>query len=121
MNNQFSPNVSEVLAFSREEAMRLSCGNVLPEHLLMALLRERSGKLAKYFQELHVDTTLVKQSLEKQVMDRGTHSMVNARELVMDDKASNILRLAVLESRLQHAPSVDVEHLLLAILRDQVK
>ena len=120
MNNQFSPNVSEVLAFSREEAMRLSCGNVLPEHLLMALLRERSGKLAKYFQELHVDTTLVKQSLEKQVMDRGTHSMVNARELVMDDKASNILRLAVLESRLQHAPSVDVEHLLLAILRDQV-
>lgn len=120
MNNQFSPNVSEVLAFSREEAMRLSSGNVLPEHLLMALLRERSGKLAKYFQELHVDTTLVKQSLEQQVMDHGTHSTVNARELVMDEKSSNILRLAVLESRLQHSPNVDVEHVLLAILRDQV-
>ena len=39
---------------------------------------------------------------------------------MLNDKASNILKLAVLEARLQHTNTVDVRHLLLAILHDQV-
>ena len=40
------------------------------------------------------------------------------QEIILDEKASNILRLAVLESRLQHKDKVDDIHLLLAMLRD---
>ena len=38
----------------------------------------------------------------------------------LNEKASNILKLAVLEARIQHSETVDVHHLLLAILHDQV-
>lgn len=41
MTSQFSPKVSEVLAFSREEATRLASRSVGPEHLLLGMLREK--------------------------------------------------------------------------------
>ena len=36
----------------------------------------------------------------------------------MDEQANNILKLAVLEARMQHAETVDILHLFLAILHD---
>lgn len=39
MINQFSPKVSEVLSFSREEAERLASTSVGPEHILLGILR----------------------------------------------------------------------------------
>ena len=38
MTSQFSPKVSEILAFSREEATRLASRSVGPEHLLLGIL-----------------------------------------------------------------------------------
>ena len=43
MTNKFSDEVLEVLTFSKEEAARLACPNVMPEHLLLAILRHKSG------------------------------------------------------------------------------
>ena len=43
---------------------------------------------------------------------------INTSELVLNEKASNILKLAVLEARLQRMTRVEEQHLLLAILHD---
>ena len=43
MTSQFSPKVSEILAYSREEAARLASRSVGPEHLLLGLLRMKEG------------------------------------------------------------------------------
>ena len=43
MASQFSPNVSQILAFSREEAARLASRSVGPEHLLLGLMRDKRG------------------------------------------------------------------------------
>lgn len=47
-------------------------------------------------------------------------SAINTGELVLNEKAGNILKLAVLEARMQHTQRVDEQHLLLAILHDSV-
>ena len=39
---------------------------------------------------------------------------------MLNEQASNILKLAVLEARIQHTQLVDVQHLILAILHDQI-
>ena len=49
MTSQFSPKVSEILAFSREEARRLSCSYVGPEHLLLAMMRMKEGPVFDIF------------------------------------------------------------------------
>ena len=49
---------------------------------------------------------------------RQTVQRLSTLVLVLTEKATNILRLAVLEARLQHAMQVEPEHLVLAILHD---
>ena len=120
MTSQFSPNVSEILAFSREEATRLASSSVGPEHLLLAILREKNSPIIDIFNRLDINIQSVKAELENRVREDGLHEAVNTSELVLNSKASNILKLAVLEARIQHTQTVDIQHLLLAILHDQV-
>ena len=120
MARQFSDKVSEILSFSREEATRLASHSVGPEHLLMGILRDRDGIVVEMLEKMNVNIPQMKAELESKVREDEIGRPVNTRELVLNEKASNILRLAVLEARIQHTNEVKVEHLFLAILHDQV-
>ena len=120
MTSQFSPKVSEILAFSREEATRLASSSVGPEHLLLGLLRMKDGPVADVFHRLKLNMQSVKDELETKVRQDDIMRPINTTELVLNERASNILKLAVLEARIQHTTKVDEQHLLLAILHDQV-
>ncbi|MBM6993601.1 MAG: ATP-dependent Clp protease ATP-binding subunit [Prevotella sp.] len=120
MTSQFSPKVSEILAFSREEATRLASSYVGPEHLLLGILREKNGPVIDLFHTLEINIEHIKDELEQRVRTQDMESPIRTSELVLNDQASNILKLAVLEARIQHTQTVDVQHLLLAILHDQL-
>ena len=127
MTSQFSPKVSEILAFSREEAARLSSTSVGPEHLLLGMMRMKDGAANSVFRRLQLNTPGIKQSLEQKLrsdanksLPFGGRSEGASTDLVLNESASNILKLAVLEARIQHKQPVEEEHLLLAILHDQV-
>ena len=120
MTSQFSPKVSEILAYSREEANRLASRSVGPEHLVLGILREKDSLLHLLFQRMNINLNDVKNELEDKVrQDVITEAIIDS-ELVLNEQASNILKLAVLEARIQHTQMVDVQHLILAILHDQV-
>ena len=120
MTSQFSPKVSEILAFSREEATRLASRSVGPEHLLLGILREKTGIVSDLFARMNVNIQSIKTELELRVREDELNEPIVTAELVLNEKASNILKLAVLEARVQHTQMVDIHHLLLAILHDQV-
>ena len=120
MTSQFSPKVSEILAYSREEAARLASRSVAPEHLLLGLLRMKDGPVIDVFRRLDINIQTVKQELEDRVRQSEIGLPINTSELVLNEKASNILKLAVLEARIQHLQRVDEQHILLAILHDNV-
>lgn len=118
MTSQFSPKVSQILAFSREEAARLASRSVGPEHLLLGILRDKTGPVHELFLKLDINYQSIKTELEQKVREDDFMQPLNTRELVLNEKASNILRLAVLEARIQSMQMVDEQHLLLAILHD---
>ena len=120
MTSQFSPKVSEILAFSREEAARLASRSVGPEHLLLGMLRSNDGPVIDLFHRLNLNLQSVKTELEERVREDEIGMPINTTELVLNEKASNILKLAVLEARIQRTTKVDEQHLLLAILHDAV-
>ena len=120
MTSQFSPKVSEILAYSREEAARLASRFVGPEHLLLGLLRMKDGPVVDLFKRLEINTQSIKTELENKIREDEIETPINTHELVLNEKASNILKLAVLEARIQRMQRVDEQHLLLAILHDQV-
>lgn len=118
MTSQFSPKVSQILAFSREEAARLASRSVGPEHLLLGILRDKTGPVHELFLKLDINYQSIKTKLEQKVREDDFMQPLNTRELVLNEKASNILKLAVLEARIQSMQMVDEQHLLLAILHD---
>ena len=120
MTSQFSQKVSQILAFSREEGIRLSSKNVSPEHLLLGLLRDKTGPVHELFILLDINCQTVKAELEKKVRCDDITIPFNLHNLTLDESASNILKLAVLEARIQATNTVDEQHLLLAILHDHV-
>lgn len=120
MTSQFSPKVSEILAYSREEANRLASRSVGPEHLVLGILREKDNLLHLLFQRMNINLDDVKNELEDKVRQDVITEVIIDSELVLNEQASNILKLAVLEARIQHTQMVDVQHLILAILHDQV-
>ena len=120
MTSQFSPKISEILAFSREEAARLTNGFVGPEHLLLGMLREKEGPVTDLFERLAISVPNIKYQLEERLRDSQQPMTVQTRDILLNDHASNILKLAVIEARILHTQTVDVQHLLLAILHDNL-
>ena len=118
MTSQFTPKVSEILAYSREEAARLASRSVGPEHLLLGMLRMKDGPVIDVFNRLNLNLPSIKTELENRVREDEIRQPIYTNELVLNEKASNILKLAVLEARIQRTTKVDEQHLLLAILHD---
>ena len=123
MTSQFSHKVSQILAFTREEATRLASTSVGPEHLLLGILREKEGVVTDLLHGLNVDIPRIKEELEQRLRANSPAVSDNkniVNDIILNDQASNILRLAVLEARIQHTSVVDTQHVLLAILHDQI-
>ena len=120
MKSQFSPRVSEVLAFSRQEATRLASNVVGPEHLLLGILRGSGGPVNELFERQNTDIEAMRLQLEELAKAHAQHVPMPNNEVALNEMANNILKLAVLEARIQNTQTVDVQHLLLAMLHDRV-
>lgn len=98
----------------------MSCTHVMPEHLLLGMLRDRQNPLLDLLLCSDIDANDIKKELENSVNNNkeaeGEGSIATP---ALDEKASNILKLSILEARLQHSQIVNVEHVILAILHDQ--
>lgn len=121
MTNSFSLRVSENLSFSREEAIRLSSGVIRPEHIVLGMLRDKHSPLKALLMGANIDVEKVKLQLEQNAQaGNTTMAEPNNGSISLDEHANNILKLSILEARLQHSKEVDVEHIILAILHDKM-
>lgn len=121
MTNSFSQRVSENLSFSREEALRLSSGAIRPEHIVLGMLRDKQSPLKALLTGANIDVDKVKMQLEKNIQeDNSAAASSDNGNISLDEHANNILKLSILEARLQHSKEVDVEHIILAILHDKM-
>ena len=121
MTNSFSQRVSENLSFSREEALRLSSGAIRPEHIVLGMLRDKQSPLKALLTGANIDVDKVKSQLEKNIQENNSAAASSDNgNISLDEHANNILKLSILEARLQHSKEVDVEHIILAILHDKM-
>ena len=78
----------------------------------------KDGPVIDVFNRLNLNLPSIKTELENRVREDELQQPIYTNELVLNEKASNILKLAVLEARIQRTTKVDEQHLLLAILHD---
>lgn len=120
MTNQFSPTVSEVLSFSREEAIRLSSGVVKPTHLLLGMLREKHNPLTQILIQQNINEKEIRTQTEAIIRSDVSEFEIQSEAMAptLHETTNNILKLSVLEARLQHSQEVTLNHVLLALLHD---
>lgn len=121
MMNQFSNDISRILAISKDEAFRLSSSQIGPEHLLLGILKQKNSILTDLFSKLNIEPDSIINELEEKVLLSQTLNVDDNQmeELALNEMANNILKLSVLEARLQHNMFVDANHVVLAILHDR--
>ncbi len=121
MDDNFSPRVKDVIAYSKEEALRLGHDFIGTEHLILGLLRDGNGKAISILNALDVDLNQLRRKVE--VLSPSTSiTEVNANEkknLHLTRQAERALKTTFLEAKLFQSNSINTAHLLLCILRNE--
>ncbi len=117
MNYQFSQRVSDVLTYSKEEANRLKNRYIEPEHLLLGILRDGSGKAMEILSKLDTDLLSIKRQLEQQLRIEADEFLQPDAEIPLSEETAKVLKMCILEARGMRTQTADTEHVLLAILR----
>ena len=120
MDDNFSPNVRDVITFSKEEALRLGHDFIGTEHLLLGLIRKGDGKAIEILLTLEIDLNLVRKKLE--ILNPAAPSILEGnkkKSLHLTRQAEKALKTTFLEAKLYQSEAIDTAHLLLFILRNE--
>lgn len=122
MEAKFSPEVKDVITYSREEALRLGHGFIGVEHLLLGLIREGESLAVRILQGMGVDLDRLRKSVESAVKSSAQSSVPRqgaSGVIPLVKQAERVLKITYLEAKSFQAVLVGTEHLLLSILKDQ--
>lgn len=119
MDNNFSPQVKEIISYSREEALRLGNDFIGTEHLLLGLIREGDNTALMILKSFNVDLYELRKEVELAVKDKTGKNIANINSLPLTKQAEKVIRVTVLEAKALKSPMVETEHLMLSILKNK--
>ncbi|MGB1246396.1 MAG: ATP-dependent Clp protease ATP-binding subunit, partial [Flavobacteriaceae bacterium] len=121
MEDNFSPRVKDVIAFSKEEALRLGHDFIGTEHLMLGLLRDGNGKAISILNALEVDLNQLRRKVEilSPANAEGMNMAQDKKNLHLTRQAERALKTTFLEAKLFQSSAINTAHLLLCILRNE--
>ncbi len=120
MGIEFSKKIREIIQYSMEEARRLQNMHYGIEHFILAILRDGDNEALKILKALYIDVDRLRKVVENELAS-FPHEEFNTGhvELLPTNEAGLALKSCILEARNLEARTVGVEHLLLAVVRNQ--
>jgi len=112
----FTEDVRRALVHAREEAQRLRHGYVGTEHLALGVLRTARGRAASVLAT--VDAAALAAEVERRV-GPGQNTSAEGADLPYTSRGKRVLELAMREALELGDSEVNVEHLLLGVLREE--
>ncbi|CAM4208125.1 ATP-dependent Clp protease ATP-binding subunit [Gillisia limnaea] len=121
MDDNFSPKVKDVIAFSKEEALRLGHDFIGTEHLMLGLLRDGDGKAINILNAMDIDLSHLRRKVEILSPATSTETITSneKKNLHLTRQAERALKTTFLEAKLFQSSSINTAHLLLCILRNE--
>ena len=121
MDDNFSPRVKDVIAFSKEEALRLGHNCIGTEHLMLGILRDGGGKAIAILNAIEVNLEELRRKIE--ILNPATlenpHEANEKKNLHLTRQAERALKTTFLEAKLFQSELINTVHLLLCILRNE--
>jgi len=121
MDDNFSPRVKDVIAYSKEEALRLGHDFIGTEHLMLGLLRDGNGKAIDILGALDIDLNHLRRKVEilSPANPNISISSNEKKNLHLTRQAERALKTTFLEAKLFQSTSINTAHLLLCVLRNE--
>ncbi len=121
MDDNFSPRVKDVIAYSKEEALRLGHDFIGTEHLMLGLLRDGNGKAINILNALDIDLNHLRRKVEILSPANPNISITSnqKKNLHLTRQAERALKTTFLEAKLFQSTSINTAHLLLCVLRNE--
>ena len=121
MDDNFSPRVKDVIAFSKEEALRLGHSFIGTEHLMLGILRDGGGKAIDIFNAIEVNLDELRRKVEilNPAALNDTQLLNDKKNLHLTRQAERALKTTFLEAKLFQSELINTVHLLLCILRNE--
>ncbi|MDR3132453.1 MAG: ATP-dependent Clp protease ATP-binding subunit [Prevotellaceae bacterium] len=119
MELKLSPEVHQIINYSREEAMRLGNYVIEPEHLMLGIIRQENNDALKALSALGIKMTSLKKVLEMSLRADSIIPYEEADKLVYSKAADKVLKQMYLEGLAFKTETPSAEHLLLAILKEE--
>ena len=115
----FSPRAQRLLSvFAVHEARRTGCGQVLPEHMLLALLKSAEGIGFETIKRINANILMLQMALE-QTISQSTDKNPSIAEPQPGRRLRTVLDSASIESRSMRKNYIGTEHLFLAAIREE--
>ncbi|MDC0917060.1 ATP-dependent Clp protease ATP-binding subunit [Flavobacteriaceae bacterium] len=121
MDDNFSPRVKDVIAFSKEEALRLGHNFIGTEHLMLGILRDGGGKAIAILNAIEVNLEELRRKVEilNPAAVEDTPLLNDKKNLHLTRQAERALKTTFLEAKLFQSELINTVHLLLCILRNE--
>ncbi|MAU58706.1 MAG: Clp protease ClpC [Flavobacteriaceae bacterium] len=121
MDDNFSSRVKDVIAYSKEEALRLGHNFIGTEHLMLGIIRDGGGKAVSILKSIEIDLDDLRKKVEilnPAVID-DKEDFKNKQNLHLTRQAERALKTTFLEAKLFQSDLINTVHLLLCILRNE--
>ena len=117
MFERYSERARRTLFFARYEASQLGDHTIQVEHILLGLVRESKGAIDAIFSQWKVPPAQLRQQLEARA-PRG-EKFSTSIEIPFSRPTQRVLNVAAEEADRLAQPTIEPEHLLLAVVRAQ--
>ena len=121
MDDNFSPRVKDVIAFSKEEALRLGHNFIGTEHLMLGILRDGGGKAIAILNSIEINLEELRRKVEilNPAAIDNMQRLNDKKNLHLTRQAERALKTTFLEAKLFQSELINTVHLLLCILRNE--
>ena len=107
-----------VYALSQDEARKTFCSEVLPEHILLAMIKNGEGLGFETLKKLRLNVLTFQIALEDCINKLSDHITLDADEIPASRRVKTMLDIAEIESSALMNPYIGTEHLILAAIRE---
>ena len=114
----FSPRAKEIVSvLAQDEARKLGSKQLLPEHVILAMIKNKEGLAYQVFDKLLLEPDNLLNFIEKFFADeRGNPTL---ESLPVSRRYQQLIDIADIEANALHNDYIGTEHLLLAAIREE--
>ena len=112
---QQTPNLHTIFSYASEEAGRLGNAEIMPDHLLLGIIRLGAGKAFELLMQAGMDPVECKRKIDERLRQTET-----TQTQKLSRACERVVRLTGIEARSYQAETCGSVHLLMALLRDRI-